>query len=84
MQTVFVVSYMVFAPIFGYLGDRFPRKYVMAFGITVWSGTTFACSLMGRSVNMILNNSFFDEIDTFKAMEIWNLVYLESGLLILV
>jgi len=41
---------MVFAPVFGYLGDRFPRKYVMAFGISIWSATTFAGSLMGRSV----------------------------------
>ena len=58
LQTVFVVAYMVFAPIFGYLGDRFPRKYVMAFGITIWSGTTFACSLMGRTVNIIFE--FFE------------------------
>ena len=50
LQTVFVVAYMVFAPVFGYLGDRFPRKYVMAVGITIWSATTFACSLMGRTV----------------------------------
>ncbi|XP_066932499.1 protein spinster homolog 1-like [Clytia hemisphaerica] len=49
LQTVFVVAYMVFAPVFGYLGDRFPRKYVMAVGITIWSATTFACSLMGKT-----------------------------------
>lgn len=49
LQTVFVCAYMVFAPIFGYLGDRFPRKYVMAIGISIWSATTFAGSLMGRS-----------------------------------
>lgn len=48
LQTIFVCAYMVFAPIFGYLGDRFSRKYVMAFGITIWSITTYAGSLMGR------------------------------------
>ena len=26
LSTAFVVSYMVFSPIFGYLGDRFSRK----------------------------------------------------------
>ena len=48
LQTVFVCAYMVFAPIFGYLGDRFSRKYVMAVGITIWTITTFCGSLMGR------------------------------------
>ena len=27
LQTAFIVSYMVFAPVFGYLGDRHSRKY---------------------------------------------------------
>ena len=35
---------MVFAPLFGYLGDRVSRKYIMAFGITVWSINTYAGS----------------------------------------
>merc|ERR1711962_885989 len=46
MVTVFVCSYMIFAPICGYLGDRYSRKYVMALGIAVWSLMTFAGSLM--------------------------------------
>ncbi|XP_049873485.1 protein spinster isoform X2 [Pectinophora gossypiella] len=41
LQTVFVVAYMVFAPIFGYLGDRYSRRYIMAFGVALWSLTTF-------------------------------------------
>lgn len=52
LQTIFVCSYMVFAPLFGYLGDRFSRKYVMAIGITIWSATTFLGSLMGKKVNI--------------------------------
>ncbi|KAJ8722043.1 hypothetical protein PYW08_004445 [Mythimna loreyi] len=40
LQTVFVVSYMVFAPIFGYLGDRYSRRVIMAFGVGLWSMTT--------------------------------------------
>ena len=42
---------MVFAPVFGYLGDRFSRKLVMIFGITIWSVTVFAGSFMGRDVS---------------------------------
>ncbi|CAG9561959.1 unnamed protein product, partial [Danaus chrysippus] len=44
LQTVFVVAYMVFAPIFGYLGDRYSRRKIMAFGVALWSLTTFVGS----------------------------------------
>lgn len=46
LQTVFIISYMIFAPIFGYLGDRFSRKWIMAFGITLWGATTLLGSFM--------------------------------------
>ena len=44
---------MVFAPIFGYLGDRYSRKYVMAIGIFIWSATTFLGSLVNKDVSML-------------------------------
>ncbi|KOB78758.1 Protein spinster, partial [Operophtera brumata] len=31
---------MVFAPIFGYLGDRYSRRIILAFGVALWSMTT--------------------------------------------
>ncbi|CDW60902.1 protein spinster 1 [Trichuris trichiura] len=37
MQTVFITFYMVFAPIFGYLGDRYSRKIIMICGVLMWS-----------------------------------------------
>ena len=37
---------MVAAPLFGYLGDRFNRLYLMSFGVTLWSVTTLAGSFM--------------------------------------
>ncbi|KAJ0176664.1 hypothetical protein K1T71_007843 [Dendrolimus kikuchii] len=46
LQTVFVVAYMVFAPIFGYLGDRYSRRTIMAFGVALWSLTTFCGSFL--------------------------------------
>ncbi|GIY17650.1 protein spinster homolog 1 [Caerostris darwini] len=41
LQTSFIISYLIMAPVFGYLGDRYNRRYIMAFGILFWSATTF-------------------------------------------
>ncbi|GIY48611.1 protein spinster homolog 1 [Caerostris extrusa] len=41
LQTSFIISYLIMAPLFGYLGDRYNRRYIMAFGILFWSATTF-------------------------------------------
>ncbi|XP_065092234.1 protein spinster isoform X2 [Ochlerotatus camptorhynchus] len=46
LQTVFVLSYMICAPIFGYLGDRYSRKWIMALGVLLWSTTTLLGSFM--------------------------------------
>lgn len=46
LQTAFVLVYMVMAPIFGFLGDRFSRKYLMAVGLLLWSLATVLGSLM--------------------------------------
>ncbi|XP_022672191.1 protein spinster homolog 3-like isoform X3 [Varroa destructor] len=45
LQTAFVISYMIFAPVFGYLGDRYSRKVLMAGGVIFWSITTLLGSL---------------------------------------
>lgn len=49
LQTCFVVGYMLFAPIFGLLGDRYNRKYILAGGILFWSITTYVGSLVPAS-----------------------------------
>jgi MFS family permease len=36
LQTSFIITFMVLSPLFGYLGDRFKRKYIMAVGIFIW------------------------------------------------
>uniref|UniRef100_A0A1B6JMB3 Major facilitator superfamily (MFS) profile domain-containing protein n=1 Tax=Homalodisca liturata TaxID=320908 RepID=A0A1B6JMB3_9HEMI len=46
LQTAFVVSYMIFAPLFGYLGDRHSRRAIMAAGVFLWSITTLLGSFM--------------------------------------
>jgi MFS family permease len=43
LQTAFIVSYMLCSPVFGYLGDRFTRKYIITGGILAWAG----CTLLG-------------------------------------
>lgn len=46
LVSAFVIGYTVFAPIFGYLGDRYNRVRLMAFGVLMWS---FATILTGIS-----------------------------------
>ena len=36
LQTAFVIAYMIFAPLFGYLGDRYSRRVIMATGVFFW------------------------------------------------
>src|SRR6266404_612695 len=43
LSTIFFVSYMIFSPVMGWLGDRpkIRRNYLLAFGVGVWSLATF-------------------------------------------
>jgi MFS family permease len=41
IASVFLVSYSIFSLPVGWLGDRMPRKYLVAFGVGVWSLATF-------------------------------------------
>jgi MFS family permease len=55
---VFVISYMIFAPLFGYLGDRYSRRWIMVVGVFLWSLTTLLGSYTGVRCYQ-LNYSFF-------------------------
>ncbi|RXG72010.1 Protein spinster [Armadillidium vulgare] len=46
LQTAFILVYMVMAPLYGYLGDRFNRRVLMAVGVFLWSLTTLLGSFM--------------------------------------
>ncbi|CAF0772980.1 unnamed protein product [Brachionus calyciflorus] len=46
LQTAFICSYMLLAPLFGYLGDRYSRKWLIIFGISFWSFMTFIGSFV--------------------------------------
>ena len=56
LATAFLVSYMLFAPVFGWLGDRMSRWLLVAIGVIFWSlasggsglATTFGVLLLTR------------------------------------
>jgi MFS family permease len=41
LTSAFFATYMIAAPLVGWMGDRFPRKNIVVFGIFIWSGFTF-------------------------------------------
>ena len=55
---VFISSYMVLAPVFGYLGDRYNRKYLMCGGIAFWSLVTLGSSFIPREVRSHTGSCF--------------------------
>ncbi|KAI6213249.1 hypothetical protein M3Y94_00128600 [Aphelenchoides besseyi] len=46
LQTVFVVGFMICAPICGYLGDRHNRKWIMVVGLSIWVTAVLASSFI--------------------------------------
>ncbi|KAG9341459.1 hypothetical protein JZ751_019269 [Albula glossodonta] len=47
-RRIFICSFMVAAPIFGYLGDRFNRKIILSCGIIFWSLVTLSSSFITK------------------------------------
>uniref|UniRef100_A0A672LJD8 SPNS lysolipid transporter 2, sphingosine-1-phosphate n=1 Tax=Sinocyclocheilus grahami TaxID=75366 RepID=A0A672LJD8_SINGR len=54
LQTVFICSFMIAAPIFGYLGDRFNRKIILSSGIFFWSIVTLLSSFITKDYYWLL------------------------------
>lgn len=58
LVSAFVLGYFIFSPLFGFLGDRFDRRKVMAFGLIGWSAatalTSFATGFLGFVLARIL------------------------------
>jgi len=44
LTSAFVLSYMIFSPVCGFLGDRHSRREIIFVGIAVWSGATLSSS----------------------------------------
>lgn len=54
LQTVFIIAYMIAAPVFGYLGDRYSRKSIMIVGLSIWSLSVLTCTFIPSTVCFIL------------------------------
>ncbi|XP_056100609.1 protein spinster homolog 3 isoform X1 [Rhinichthys klamathensis goyatoka] len=54
LQTVFICSFMLLAPVFGYLGDRYNRKLLMIAGLIVWIVTSLGSSFVKKTHFWIL------------------------------
>ena len=52
--SVFMFGYFLTSPIFGWLGDRFPRKGLIAVGVLVWSIATAVSGLAGSLAAMLV------------------------------
>ena len=57
LQTVFIVVYMMVAPLGGYLGDRHPRRWVLAASIAIWSFATIGAGLAGTFAVLLLTRA---------------------------
>ena len=52
--TLFFLVYLLTAPVFGYLGDRFPRRGILALGAVLWSAATAASALASSYLWLLL------------------------------
>jgi MFS family permease len=50
----FYLSYALFSPLIGWLGDRVPRKYLLAASVGVWSVATFGTGLAHSYGQLVL------------------------------
>jgi len=57
LTSIFFVSYVLFSPVVGWLGDRVTRKYLVAAGVAVWSLATFLSGWAQNYGQMLLARS---------------------------
>jgi MFS family permease len=53
--TVFFIVYVLTAPLFGYLGDRYPRRAILALGAILWSLATAGAVLAPSYLVLLLS-----------------------------
>ena len=58
LATIFLVSYSVFSPAMGWLGDRYRRTWLLAGGVGIWSLSTVASGLARDYNHLALARSF--------------------------
>ena len=58
LAPAFLVSYMISAPIFGWLADRMPRWIIIGAGVILWSVATAASGLAGTFMFLLITRLF--------------------------
>ncbi len=58
LATVFLLGYFATAPVFGALGDRMQRKWLIALGVIVWSAATIASGLATTATQLLVARAF--------------------------
>lgn len=54
LASVFMLVYMCYAPLMGYLADRMARPRLIGFSACIWSGATLLCAAAGNYVSLLL------------------------------
>lgn len=58
LAPAFLLVYMVASPLFGFLGDRMPRKILVGIGVQLWSLATAAAGLAKSFVQLFVSRMF--------------------------
>src|SRR5437763_17078400 len=58
LTTAFMVTYMIIAPLFGWLGDRMSRWKLIGIGVILWSIATGASGLASGFVMLLMTRCF--------------------------
>jgi MFS family permease len=58
LSSAFMVTYMVTAPLFGWLADRWPRWYLVAIGVLLWSLASGASGWAATFLLLLLTRCF--------------------------
>ncbi|MBI5768972.1 MAG: MFS transporter [Verrucomicrobia bacterium] len=54
LQSAFIWGYFLTSPLFGYLGDRMPRRWLVAAGVFVWSVGTLMSGHVGTFGSLLI------------------------------
>ncbi len=70
LQTAFLLTYMSFSPLNGYLGDRINRKYLLTTGILIWLVSTIGGSFISSDqfTLFVLSRCLFGQIHLFALL----------------
>jgi MFS transporter, Spinster family, sphingosine-1-phosphate transporter len=59
LQTAFLVSYMLLAPVFGFLADRMSRWHLIAIGVILWTVASGASGLPWNSLGVSMAAAYW-------------------------